>query len=289
MLKLLAQSRTANVVALLIFGLGLSIFFPSPSVMAAQTTNLEITNLDLQIWPEYDDPRVLAIYSGTLKNVSNQSYNGLISFNVPKNIEVQMACEIINGSQHSCQLYQVEDKGDFQVLSWRTSKPISPGGEYPFWLEYYYSPLQGSLDKTMDLIYSPFFKTQALNLTIKQPSDSSNFMITPEASSTGKDTEGFTNYYYTFNNVDSTNPVNLSIRYTRSETQPSLKQLRENGGQSSKSEPGSISGWNKTMVIIPVVLFSAALIGFITYSIFSAKKQPPAARDYRVRKNFRNK
>lgn len=288
MLHLLARSRMISA-AFLILGLGLSLLFPMPAVMAAQTENLEITNLDLQIWPEYDDPRVLAIFSGTLKNVSDQSYSGLVSFNVPKNIEVQMACEIVNGDQHSCQRFQVEDKDGVQVLSWRTTKPIPPGGEYPFWLEYYYNPLQGSPDKTMELNYTPFYKTKALSLTVKQPLTATNFKITPQTSTVAKDSEGFTNHNLIFNNVEPANPILLNISYTKTQAQPSVQPPQQNGGVNSGTQPDDGSGWKSKMVIAPVILLPAALIGYVAYSLLSAKKQQRSGRVNRNRSKYKVK
>ena len=286
MFKLLNQAK--KVVTVIVLLLGLSIFLPASSVLAAQPTDLEFTNLDLQIWPEYDDPRVLAIYSGTLKNVSGQSFSGNISFNIPKNIEVKMACEIVNGGQHSCQPYDMEDKGDYQVLSWKTTKPIPPGGEYPLWLEYYYSPLTGSPDKSMELIHTPFYKTQNLNLTIKQPLDSSNYLAKPEASFKQQDSEGFTNHNYTFQNIDSEKPVRVNISYTRSKTKPSVEPIKEDGSQGGGSDPLGTSAWKKPEVIVPVALFTIALIGFIFYSLVYSKNQPPINRVRRLQSKHEN-
>ena len=269
------------------FFLVFTLLLPVSTGIASPADSLEITEMDLQIWPEYDDPRVLSIYSGTIKNTSGQSFSGRISFNVPKNIQVNMACEIINGGQHSCQPYDLEDKGTYQVLTWKTTKPIAPGGEYPIWLEYYYSPLQGSPNKTMELVYTPAYKTQALTLTVKQPLDSSDYTSTPAASSKQQDTEGFTNHYYKFNNIGPEQPVKLGISYTRTEVKPSVKPADNNGNPDSTNPLGT-SAWKKPEVFIPVTLFIIALAGFIIYSMYYSKTQPPTARVDRIQKKYGN-
>jgi len=242
--------------------------------------------MDFQLWPEYDDPRVLAILSGTLTNNSGQDFTGRAYFNVPKDIEVKMACELINGGQHSCQPYELEDKGDYQVLSWKVTKTISPGQEYPFWLEYYYNPLQGSPEKTMEFSFIPYYKTSELKLTVKEPLKSSNFKIDPAPTTTGQDGEGFRNDYYTFQNLDADNPVNLKISYTRSETKPSVEPLNPNANQNNSSDPLGTSAWKKPEVLIPVVLFIIVLVAFIFYSLYYSKNQPPTARVDRIHREY---
>lgn len=269
--------------------LGLAMFQNVPAALAAQDIQLEAKNLDLQIWPEYDDARVLAIFSGSLTNTSDKDFNGSIYFNVPKDIEVKMACELINGSEHSCQPYELEDKGDYQLLQWKTTSPISPGEDYPIWLEYYYNPLNGYPDKAMKLDFIPYYKTQSMKLTIKEPLKSSNFTIDPAPGSSNQDGEGFKNDFYNFENLDSNKLVTLNISYTRSDKEPSVKPQDPNAQQASTADPLGTSAWKKPEVIIPVVLFIIVLIIFIFYSLNSSKNVPPTDRIKRIQNKYGNK
>ncbi|MDT3700805.1 MAG: hypothetical protein RO469_15460 [Thermincola sp.] len=268
--------------------LSLAMILPVPAVMAAEDNQLEAKNLDLQIWPEYDDPRVLAIFSGTLTNASDEDFSGRVYFNVPKDIEVQMACELVNGGQHSCQPYELENKGDYQVLSWKVTRTLAPGEDFPIWLEYYYNPLTGSPDKTMKLDYLPYYKTQSLKLTIKEPLKSSNFKIEPSPGSSNQDSEGFKNDFFNFENLDSNKLVSLNITYTRSEKEPSVKPLDPNAQQAAANDPLGTSAWKKPEVLIPVVLFIIILIIFIFYSFNSSKNVPPTDRIRRIQKKYGN-
>lgn len=273
---------------MLALAIGLTLIpFVQPVQAAQQDNQLEMKNLDLQVWPEYDDKRVLAVFNGSLTNVSGKDFDGRVYFNVPKNIDVKMACELVNGTEHSCQPYDLKDKGDYQVLSWKTTHPISPGQDYPIWLEYYYNPLKGYPDKTMTLNYTPFYKTQNLKLTIKEPLKSSNFKIDPAPGSSSQDSEGFKNDLFNFQNIDAAKPVVLAISYTRSAKEPSVKpQQQDNGQQGSSADPLGTSAWKKPEVLIPVGLFLIVLIIFIFYSLHSSRNVPPTDRIRRIQNKY---
>lgn len=274
---------------MLVLTLGLAMIPNVPAALAAPDNQLEAKNLDLQIWPEYDDTRVLAIFSGSLTNTSDKDFNGNVYFNVPKDIEVKMACELVNGTEHSCQPYELENKGDYQVLRWKTTHPIAPGEDYPIWLEYYYNPLEGYPDKTMKLDFTPYYKTQSMKVTIKEPLKSSNFKIEPAPGSSNQDGEGFKNNFFDFQNLDSNKLVSLKISYTRSEKEPSVKPLDQNNAQqAAASDPLGTSAWKKPEVIIPVVLFIIVLIIFIFYSLYSSRNVPPTDRIRRIQNKYGN-
>lgn len=233
---------------LLVFTMALVLALFNTPAIAEENSQLEMKQLDLQIWPEYDDPRVLVIWNGSLINSSQTDFNGKVYFNIPKGIDIKMACELINGGQHSCQPYKLEDKGDHSVISWRVTKPIAPGQEYPFWLEYYYNPLQGNPNKTMTFEYAPVYLTQNLNMTVKEPLKSLNFKINPPSQTQQKDSEGFNNYNYTFQNIKPANPVRLRISYNRSDTSPSVQPPEEPGYGQANSNSATDTAANGSLL-----------------------------------------
>ena len=259
-------------------------------VQSVTDSQLQMKNLDIQVWPEYDDKRVLTVFNGSLTNTSDKDFSGNVYFNVPKNIDVKMACELVNGTEHSCQPYELDNKGDYQVLHWKTTHPIAPGQDYPIWLEFYYNPLKGYPNKTMTLDYTPYYKTQNLKLTIKEPLKSSNFTIDPAPSSSNQDSEGFKNDFYTFQNLQPNQLMSLKISYTRSEKEPSVKPQNQNNNQqaAAASDPLGTSAWQKPEVIIPVILFIIVLIIFIFYSLKSSKNTPPTDRIKRIQNKYGN-
>lgn len=253
----------------------------------------EMKNLDLQIWSEYDEPRVLNLLTGSLVNTTGKEYSGVARFNIPKgvdgkmeSIKVNMACELVNGSEHSCQPYELADKGSYVELTWKMTKKLAPGEEYPFWLEYYYDPIQGKVDKTIDYTFRPSYKINQLNVTFKEPLNATNFKSTPQPASTGKDSENFTTHNYNYQQVTTDKPIQFKFSYTRSDTKPSKEKADNSANQNTQAanEPLGTSAWKKPEVLIPSILFVIVLVVFIFYAMNNSNKQAPAERIERIQR-----
>jgi len=119
-----------------------------PLDSARAEADMVLKDFTVDVWPEYDDPRVLAIYQGTFVNNGSSDFDGYVKFNIPKEAQINMACEIVNGN-HLCQPYKTEDKGDYVELKWKTTKIIKPGQEYPVFLEFYYDPIPDKIKLTI--------------------------------------------------------------------------------------------------------------------------------------------
>ncbi len=271
------------------------LLIPQPAQAAG--SEMEMKNLDFQIWSEYDEPNVLHILTGTLVNTSGKEYSGSVKFNIPKgadgkmdSIKVNMACELINGTEHSCQPYELTDKGDYAELSWKMTQKLAPGQEFPFWLEYYYNPIQGQPDKTIAFTFRPSYKVNQLKLTFKEPLNSTNFKSTPQPASTGKDNKNFNDYYYNFQQLTPDKPVDFKFSYTRSDTSPSVKKQENPGANEAKpADPLGTSAWKKPEVLIPSILFVVVLVVFIFYAMNNSNKQSSAERIERIQRQNTSK
>jgi len=282
-----------KVVALLMALTLVLMAFPlAPAHAAGEMT---FKDFSLSVWPEYDDPRVLVIYQGTMVNTSGADLpNGTdVFFNIPKGAEIGMACEIVDGGGHSCQPYKTVDKGDYVQLSWKTTKPIKANQEYPIFLEFYYNPIKGTTDKTIDYKFIPSYTIQQLNLAVKQPLKATNFKIDPVAAATSQDAEGFTDHNYTWNNltVNDKDKVTLKISYTKTDPKPSKEKpqpgQQQAGGQNEGSGIGT-SAWTQPTVIVPVILFVVILVVFIVYALNNSNRRN-TERIHRIKSQARSK
>lgn len=61
--------------------------------------------------------------------------------------------------------------------------------------------------------YTPYYKVQNLQLTIKEPHNSSIFKLEPLPSSKGRDNEGFNNDYYTIKNIAADKTASIEISF----------------------------------------------------------------------------
>jgi len=57
------------------------IIFPN---IAIADEGMILKKFQVDIWPEYDDPRVLVIYQGTFINNGTSDFSGYVKFKIPK-------------------------------------------------------------------------------------------------------------------------------------------------------------------------------------------------------------
>lgn len=245
-----------------------------PAMASAAEEQMEFKDLKVSVWPEYDDPRVLVILEGTMVNTSQEPFQGEVKWNIPKgeNLEIGMACEIVNGG-HSCQPYEQKDKGDWIELTWKTTRSIAPGEEYPVFLEYYYNPIKGSVDKEFEFPFQPNYQIDSLSLSVQQPLKAENFKVDPAPSSTNTDSGGFINHNYVFSNQTAADKIAVKVSYKKEDPKPSVEKQVNNGGGGGQESSGlqTTSSFKDAKVWVPAGFMVLILGGFIAYSIMQNK------------------
>ncbi len=272
----------------LLLGLATALFsilftaYPVTKARAAEAGALRMSDLNLEVKPEYDEPGVLVINSAHLINTGNTPYSGPIAFRIPRGANIDMACEIAADGNHVCQLYGIEDKGDYNELSWKASRPIQPGERFPVYLEFYYNPIQGDKDKTVAFVYNPVFPIDQLNLAVYQPLRASNFKLDPPAARSGKAGDGLTTYEYTYNNFTAPK-LDLKIAYTKPDNTPSFKKKQQDSnqpGQAGGPVPASSGLSANTAVIVLLVVVLLAVLGMFIYYATNSQPKKRAAVGY---------
>ncbi|MDI3281395.1 MAG: hypothetical protein QJR13_08515, partial [Bacillota bacterium] len=106
---------------------------------AAEEAPLRFQSLTVAVQPEYDTREVLVIQEGELLPAGKGPYAGYIRFAIPKGASIDMACQVADNGNHYCQLYELEDKGEYAELRWRPGEAI---GDKPYraYLKFYYNP-----------------------------------------------------------------------------------------------------------------------------------------------------
>jgi len=270
------KTNTKLLLTIVLLLLSLSISHLSPNVAWAESGSLKATNFQVDVKPEYDAPRTLVIYQGDFINPGTETIkkDTLISFIIPKGAEIGMACEITDQGGHDCQPYTTQDLDDNKVkLSWKITKDIAPNQKYPAYLEFYYDNGSAAPNKTFNYIFFPTDDIDNLDLNIVAPKNASNFVTTPAASMTGKDSKGLDRFSFNYKNQTPKDNVAVKVDYTKPDNKPSFDQP-----QIGESNPQSLSpGWNsqlsKPEVLIPILLFVAILAGILILGL-NRDKQP---------------
>lgn len=244
---------------------------PLRAAYAENAPGLKFKTMDMQINPEYDTNDVLIHFDWVLTNTGQDSYSGDIKFHAPKGATNQVhICEAEGGNKHAyCAPYRIESTADYDTYIWKLRNPIKPGDSYPIYIEYYYNPIKGGPDKTIDFLYHPSYPVEQLNLSVGQPLRSTNFKLDPAPTDgQGGSAEGITYYNYKFKDLPAEKPVNLKIAYTKADNKPSV---------TPRSTTGSSSGTAGVSANATVLVLAAALVGIFGFFIFYAMRTKPVA------------
>ncbi|MFZ5945855.1 MAG: hypothetical protein ACOYVD_17320 [Bacillota bacterium] len=266
------MSKAKKVILVLLFA---ALLFPN-AVVAAE--GMELKNFSVDIWPEYDDPRVLVIYQGTFVNTGNSDFKGYVKFNIPKfeipkEGQISMACEIVNGGNHSCQPYNLEDKGDYVELSWKTTRVIKPGQEYPVFLEFYYLPFSSEPQKSFNYDFISNYDIQAITVNIKQPLRAEDFKVTPQPLTTNVDTKGFSNNKLNYSDISAQEKLNYKIEYIKNDNEPSIQKEQPQQTSEAKTQDTGLQKTNAWKNPLIYTIIGASIIimgGFIVFGLLKS-------------------
>ncbi len=239
-----------------------AIFSPA---FAEDTTR--IATLEISVWPEYDQPGVLVQYQGQIASADKSGATREISFLVPKGAGVGAACGMKSDGSHTSETWKESDAGDgFTSVTYKLSEP-------QFHVEFYYNPLVGSPDKTMDFTYKAASPVDDLYLDIQHPLKATNFVLTPETKDSHTDKDGFTYHVYNQKQVAAGQTVSSKISYTKTDPNPSVSGQKST--PTSATNPETTGGINPNLIVVLAVLAAAA--GLIAYFAFIRREQPQFA------------
>ena len=231
----------------------------SPATGAAVDKPLAIKTMKLQVWPEYDDPRVMVTYAGEFKD--GPTFPQPVKFTVQMGSEMNMVCALQPpDDDHLCQLYDTLPGTDDLTVSYTLPIPT-------YYLEYYWDGIKGQTDKSFSFKYTSPYAIDSLELEVQQPLKATDFKLAQPYASASADSRGFKYYHYTFNNVTPGQVITLDASYIKPDSKPSVaKQTGATGGTSS-------SGSN-AYVLLGI---GGALLVIVAFGFLFLKRKPAPA------------
>jgi hypothetical protein len=178
---------------------------------AAPSPNISVLNVD--IWPEHDDPRVLIIYRGQLS--ANVPLPYRLTFAVPPSGQVNAAAyRAADGTLLQTQ-YQYRQEGDQLLVD--ITLP-----ERGFQFEYYADLITGRPGRTFapSLVFP--LPVDALRVSVEQPLRASGFALTPPAASSAATQTGLTHHTYDARPWPAGTPWTVRVAYDKADDAPSL-------------------------------------------------------------------
>jgi len=256
-----------NVCRIILSFLAMGLLFISANKfpILAQEEN-EVTgfdNVQLWIYPEYDDPRLLVMLEGQIQGADPPT---TVRFLVPSEAEMYSAGSMDAQGQYTG---GPPDREPSSIPGWdEISYEVTTR---TFRVEYYDPIIGEQPDKAISYEFRRLYPISNLAVVVQESKGSSNFSVLP-AGDSFVDNEGFNSYVYHFSELESTQSLSFEISYQKSDNRPSLAI---NGNQSSQSY---------LPVVIVVVLLGAAGVGGFLW-LRKSRPKTRAARRQLSRKN----
>lgn len=222
---------------------------PSPTVT-------KVASMDVQIWPEYDEPRVLAIYEGHLR--STVALPTDFTFVVPEGAQPHMVGGIDAQGRHIHAEFTTRPRDDGLVeISYRLDTPT-------FYMEFYYDPLTGDAQRRFTFPVVTTFTVDSLSVDVQEPRRAEDFRVTPSTREVATDRDGFEYRILRFADVPAGKTTPVTVAYRKKDRKPSVTP-RQPVAAASRSGP------RRTTFLVLGIL--GVLIGFVgLYPVASERK-----------------
>jgi len=213
------------------------------TAVSAQTGDipLSLKRALVNIWPEYDDPRLLILYEGEFM-ANEADFPQVVRFPVPSGLlQVNQAAGLTKDAQYLRQPWEIIHQPDGTgLLSYTLPIPT-------FFLEYYYPGIEGQGNRSERHIaytYRSLYPVETLEFAIQVPLRSRGFRLSPVATMVTNDADGFTYHHLTYRDVQPGQEIGIDVRYTKDDSRPSIQRQASAGtsatatGQSARARIG---------------------------------------------------
>ncbi len=248
---------------------GLALLVLAPHALAQAPSDNRLTNLNIQVSPEYDKPSVYVQIDGEVAAQSKLPQD--VSLLIPTGADLNATAYLgTDGNLLLTDTPQVQDVGDgFTQITF--SIPA-----VKFRVEYYYNPLQGSPDKTMTYVYKGVEPADNVRIAIQQPLKATNFKTDPAAVVKTPDSEGFTLHQFNYATLEAGKPVSIKVSYTKTDPNPSITpQPAQAPAQTQATAPAAASSNNTGLIGAGLIALALALAGLGGFYWWSHNRQEP--------------
>lgn len=235
----------------------------------AQAGAPEIAQAELRLWPEYDDPGLLVIFSGAFAEGTPTPVKVALPIAAgARNIQatfMDAAGTLINRP------FEVTDN----LLTYEVPTAT-------FHIEYYVDRAPSAEQRDIEFTLDAPYAIESLQISIQQPARATGFSVEPAAEGATPLSDGLTYHTLSRTNLTAGEQVGLRIRYTKPDSALTAPQLAVTAtdGAASGAAAASATAAPKTNVLpwLLIGLGAALLIGIVAYWLLSQRSQAPGGR-----------
>lgn len=246
--------------------LALILLFGALTAMA-QDADPTIKTASLRLWPEYDDPGLLVIFSADFAD--QIGFPRDISIPLPSGARnVQAAYPDASGSLLNADSQINEGQLTYKQL------PMPA-----FHIEYYVDRQPSGDQREITHVLQAPFAIEALEITVQQPARATEFSVSPMAESSYTGDDGLTYHVFNRTNLAAGDVLEITLRYIKTDSGVSRPQLAVTGNTATAAAPTIPAASPKAVggiTWLPWVLVGAgatALAVLATYWLLSQRQQ----------------
>ncbi|MFN2216194.1 MAG: zinc ribbon domain-containing protein [Anaerolineales bacterium] len=230
-----------------------------PVSVRAQT-DIHFSSVNVQIWPDYDQPNVLVIYHYVLAD--DVSLPATVDLLVPIQASVNaVATSDASGGLLTADYSRTVD-GDWAVLTTTTdSQNIQ--------VEYYDNYLLEGQTHLYSYTYKGSYAVDMFIATVQQPVNATNLTFSPDLGDITTATDGMTYYSSQITSLAADQTYSLSIQYDKADDILSASQLSV---QPSAPLDNSGKTWTDYLPWIVGILGGLLVIGGLIFGLYSRNK-----------------
>jgi hypothetical protein len=207
--------KVSRCIFLLIALLALSSLASAPAQTRGEPV---VQDLEIDIWPEYDQPHVLVIYQITLS--AETPLPAVLSFRIPNTVkeDLDITARDADGSFYKVAYTEMLDI-DWKRVSFTTFSPDVR-------LEYYNNALERSgARRTFEFLWRGDYPVAELVVQVQEPSGAENMVIEPDLGKGKPGDGGLLIHSASFGHTESEQPLHLYLTYLRYTDDLSVENL----------------------------------------------------------------
>lgn len=259
------QAGIAALVAVMVLLLTVAYALP----VGAQTAAPVIEQAELRLWPEYDDPGVLVIFSGSF--AAKTTFPLLAAFPIPAGARnVQATYQDASGTLIN---------RPFDIQNGKLTYELPSAA---FHMEYYVDRSPSGEQRAIVYAFEAPYEIQALRVAVQQPARATGFTLTPAAESSEQGNDGLTYHVLNRQNVPAGEKIALALNYAKPDTGLTAPQLAvtkteasAQGGQTVQgSSATNASTWSTDW--LPWLLIGLGVVllaGIVTYWLLTQHRK----------------
>lgn len=234
----------------------------APLLPAGAQNSPVIQQAELRLWPEYDDPGLLVIFSGSF--ASGTTFPLQVAFPIPSGARnVQATFKDESGTLIS-RPFEVKDG----QLSYDLPSP-------DFHFEYYLDRAPSGNQRTLSYALDAPYPIQSLSVAVQQPARATDFTLTPAAEASQQGSDGLTYHVLSRQNVVAGETIDLVLNYTKPDTELTAPQLAVTKSDAPvQSDAAQTTTGSRSSAWLPWLLIGLGVVllaGSLTYWILSQR------------------